>query len=107
MEKLDEYTEKSFKDGLFVVRNRKEPYGGVSPDLAIEQKLMAPLKGHGGLTRGRGMTESTRTQWLLSRSVFVRLKIKMDEISESTKRSYPELSQDRLKKDIAAQEQIE
>ena len=62
LEKLDEYTEKSFKDGLFVVRNSKEPYGGVSPDLAIEQKLMAPLKGHGGLTRGRGMTESTRTQ---------------------------------------------
>ena len=33
-------------------------------DLVIEQVEMASLKSRGGLSHGRGMTESVRTQWI-------------------------------------------
>lgn len=37
---------------------------GIWSDLAIEQILMRSLKSRGGLTRGRGMTQSVRHQWV-------------------------------------------
>ena len=42
----------------------KIPYSGVSPDLNIEQTLMASVKGNQGITRERGWTELI---WLSSR----------------------------------------
>ena len=33
-------------------------------DLIIEQVMMRSIKSRGGLTRGRGFTESTRHQWV-------------------------------------------
>ena len=53
MENLDDYTVSVFKKGGFVVRRTDRPDGGISPDLAIEQVLMASLKGNTGLTRGK------------------------------------------------------
>ena len=35
-------------------------------DIVIEQVQIRSLKSRGGLTRGRGMTESVRQQWLYS-----------------------------------------
>ena len=35
-------------------------------DIVIEQVLIRSLKSRGGLTRGRGMTESVRQQWVYS-----------------------------------------
>ena len=32
-------------------------WAGLSPDIIIEQVLMRGIKTHGGLTRGKGMTE--------------------------------------------------
>ena len=45
----------------------KIPYSGVSPDLNIEQTLMASVKGNQGITRGRGWTELNQLIWLSSR----------------------------------------
>ena len=42
----------------------KESSPMVWTDLIIEQVLMRSLKSSGGLTRGRGMTESVRHQWV-------------------------------------------
>lgn len=41
-------------------------WGGRSTDLTIEQILMRSIKSSGGLTRGRGIGEAQRAQWILS-----------------------------------------
>ena len=51
MESLDDFTKQQFKDGNFVGRRTEKAYAGISVDLAIEQSLMALIKGNEGLTR--------------------------------------------------------
>jgi len=41
-------------------------WAGLWTDLTIEQALMKSVKNRGGLTHGRGLTESVRLQWVLS-----------------------------------------
>ena len=55
-----------FRSGYHVMRRSDRYWAGLSSDLVLEQTLMKTLKTTGGLTRGRGMAESQRTQWLLS-----------------------------------------
>ena len=43
-----------------------QTWGGLSTDLTIEQILMRSIKSSGGLTRGRGIGEAQRAQWILS-----------------------------------------
>ena len=73
MDDLDEYTISTFKQGHFVVRRSYRPYAGVSVDLAIEQSLMATLKGNQGLTHGRGFNDLNFLVWILSRPVVGKL----------------------------------
>eukprot|EP00745_Piridium_sociabile_P023062 TRINITY_DN35931_c2_g2_i7.p1 TRINITY_DN35931_c2_g2~~TRINITY_DN35931_c2_g2_i7.p1 ORF type:complete len:567 (+),score=112.84 TRINITY_DN35931_c2_g2_i7:122-1822(+) len=56
----------AFSNGYHVLRRSDRFWAGLSTDLVIEQVLMRSLKSAGGLTRGRGMADSQRTQWLLS-----------------------------------------
>jgi hypothetical protein len=57
---------KAFQGGLHVLRRNDRYWAGLLSDLVIEQVLMRSVKTAGGLTRGRGMTEVQRPQWLLS-----------------------------------------
>ena len=52
--------------GYHSVRRSDRYWAGLSTDLVIEQTMMKSLKGRGGLTHGRGMTESVRTLWVYS-----------------------------------------
>lgn len=54
----------SFCNGTHVVRRSDRFWTGLSADLVIEQVLMRSFKAPGGLTRGRGLAESQRAQWL-------------------------------------------
>ena len=54
-----------FMRGHHVVHRSDRLWAGLSMDLAIEQVLMRSVKSTGGLTRGQGMGEAQRTQWLL------------------------------------------
>ena len=65
-ENLNPLVLNQFQKGLFVVRRTKQFWRGVSPDLAIEQTLMASFKGNSGLTRGRSLSEINRLVWILS-----------------------------------------
>lgn len=56
----------SFQNGFHILRRSDRYRAGLSSDLVIEQVLMRSVKTRGGLTRGRGMTEAQRSQWLLS-----------------------------------------
>ena len=55
-----------FKAGHHVLRRTDRFWGCLSTDLTIEQILMRSIKSSGGLTRGRGIGEAQRAQWILS-----------------------------------------
>ena len=55
-----------FQSGLFVVKRTDLFWAAVSPDLCIEQTLMACLKGSCRLTQGRDLSELSRVVWVLS-----------------------------------------
>ena len=58
-----------FDQGFHVVRRSDRFCVELSPDLVIEQVLMRSMKASGGLTRGRGMTETQRLVWLMAHPV--------------------------------------
>lgn len=55
-----------FCEGNHVIRRSNRYWAGISSDLVIEQTLMRSIKTTGGMTRGKGMSEQQRAQWLLS-----------------------------------------
>ena len=46
------------------MRRSERLWAGLWTDIVIEQVLMRSLKSRGDLTRGKGMTESVRQQWV-------------------------------------------
>ena len=52
--------------GFHSVRRSSRYWAGLWTDLIIEQVMMRSIKSRGGLTRGRGMTETVRLQWIYS-----------------------------------------
>ena len=54
------------EQGFHVVRRSSRYWAGLWTDLIIEQVMMRSIKSRGGLTRGRGMTETVRLQWIYS-----------------------------------------
>ena len=56
--------EKFVAGGFHCVRRSNRFWAGLSTDLVIEQVMMKAIKSRGGLTHGRGMTESVRSTWI-------------------------------------------
>ena len=52
--------------GHHSVRRSDRYWAALSTDLIIKQVMMKAIKGRGGLTHGRGMTESVRLLWIRS-----------------------------------------
>ena len=93
-----------FMDGLHVVRRSDRYWAGLSPDLVIEQVLMRSLKTTGGLTRGRGMTETQRLVWCLSRPICAEVNDAMQQLTSvkyATSEQHKDLSKARQARDIA------
>ena len=76
-----------FLKGLFVVRRTDQFWSAASPDLCIEQTLMASLKGSSGLTRGRSLSEINRLVWVLSRPFVLTIDSKLREMAKVRFRS--------------------
>ena len=55
-----------FLNGFHTVRRSDKYWAGLWTDLVIEQVMMRALKSRGGLSRGRGVTESVRLLWVNS-----------------------------------------
>jgi len=49
----------------FTIRRTDKFWSGIWSDMTIEQVLMKSMKSYGGLTRGRGMTDSVLSRWTL------------------------------------------
>ena len=69
------------KAGGFVVRRFATEYGGISPDLAIEQTMMGAIKGKTGLIRGHEFTELNYLTWLFNRPVISKVNNVMKEMT--------------------------
>ena len=72
---------KAFKDGYHVARRSDREWAGLSTDLMIEQVLMRSVKTSGGLTRGRGMTETQRLLWVMSMSACAEVNRALQELT--------------------------
>ena len=56
---------KDFSDkGYFTINRTASRWAGVWSDMTIEQTLMRSIKSSGGLTRGRGITDSVLAKWI-------------------------------------------
>ena len=53
-----------FMRGAHVARQSNKFWAGLSTDLTIKQAMMKAIKGQGGFTHCRGVTESVKTTWL-------------------------------------------
>ena len=73
------YTEK----GFFTTRRSDRFWSGVWSDMTIEQVLMRAMKVSGGLTRGRGITESTLAKWVCALPLCIPLCTAVEEFAGS------------------------
>ncbi|CAC5414182.1 unnamed protein product [Mytilus coruscus] len=71
----------SFINGNHVIRRSNRYWAGISSDLFIEQVLMRGMNTASGLTRGRGMTESQRSLWLMSMPACPEINQAMQDLS--------------------------
>lgn len=62
--------------GYFTIRRSDKFWSGIWSDMTIEQTLMRSMKSTRGLTRGRGLTDSVLTKWILGMPI-------MQKVSES------------------------
>ena len=68
-----------------------------------QQVLMRSLKSTGGMTRGRGLSEAQRAQWLLSMPVCTEINIAVQELTHtsfSTSDQHKESTHTRIAKDF-------
>ena len=92
-----------FDQGFHVVRRSDRFWEGLSPDLVIEQVLMRSMKTSGGLTRGRGMTETQRLVWLMAHPVCAEVNNAMQQrtgVQHNTSEQHKDLTTARQVKDM-------
>ena len=80
MSALNPTVHEEFKKGQLVAGRTSTFWSGVSPDVCIEQTLMASLKGSTGLTRGKNLSDISRLAWTLSRPGVLTIDMKMKEM---------------------------
>ena len=94
---------KCFKEkGYHTVRRSDKYWAGLWTDLTIEQVLMRSIKSRGGLTRGRGITESVRAIWLGSmhrRSAVHDAMSSLSQVFRSGGEQHVELGKSRRERD--------
>ena len=69
-----------FCEGYHVIRRSNRYWAGISTDLVIEQTLLRSVKTTGGMTRGKGMSEQQRAQWVLSMPACSSINLAMQKV---------------------------
>lgn len=109
LEKTNKDVYDCFKAGLHIVRRTDRLWGGLSTDLMIEQVLMRSVKTSGGLTRGKGMTETQRTQWPLSLPSCAEISKAIQDFCGTTyhtSNQHKEAGESRIDRDISDTQEI-
>lgn len=65
--------------GFFTIRRSEKYWSGIWSDMTIEQTLMRGMKTKGGLTGGRGYTDSVLTKWTKGLPVMQRVSQSVEE----------------------------
>ncbi|CAH0381987.1 unnamed protein product [Bemisia tabaci] len=60
-------------EGYFTIRRGDKYWSGTWTDMIIEQNLMRAMKSSGGLTRGRGMSDSVIGKWIGAGPLMLRI----------------------------------
>lgn len=95
--------------GLFTVRRGKKLWSGTWTDMCIEQSLMRPMKSVGGLTHGRGITESTLQKWIHGTPYFLKVHEAIEDFlgtAVTFSEQHVEIRESRKKRDKADSEKF-
>lgn len=90
------------ENGYHTVRRSDKFWAGLWSDLIIEQVLMRSLKARGGMTRGRGLSESVRVLWTNSMHRCASVHNAMSNLTgmqHKTSEQHVELSSARIARD--------
>ena len=90
--------------GFQVVRRSNRFWAGLWTDLTIEQVMMRSIKSRGGLTRGRGVTETVLLQWILSMHKYAAVHEAMTSVTNAkhkTSEQHVELGESRSNRDYS------
>ena len=90
--------------GHHSIRRSDRFWAGLWSDLVIEQVMMRSIKSSGGLTRGRGFTESVRNQWVSTAHQVASIHEGMLEVTKAqsgTSEQHVEMSEARKQRDSA------
>ena len=96
-------------EGFHTVRRSSRFWAGLWTDLTIKQVLMRSIKSRGGLTRGRGVTESVRTLWTNSTHRVSGIHEAMTTLTgakHKTSVQHAEMSESRVRKDNNTLQQL-
>ena len=91
-----------FINGYHTVQRTQRNWTGIWTDLAIEQTMMRSIKSRGGLTGGRGMTESVRHLWALSLSQMAEIHdamLQITKVSAKCSEQHEEIGKSRTSQD--------
>lgn len=77
---MTESVNAQFESGNHSIRRTNRFWAGLSTDLVIEQTMMRSIKSRGGLTRGRGMHETSRETWLATLSTCAGVRAALDQV---------------------------
>ena len=75
----DEDFVKFTEKGFFTMRRSNKNWAGLWSDLTVEQTLMRTMKTSGGLTHGRGITDSVLSRWILGMPASCEMCTKVEE----------------------------
>ena len=90
--------------GYHTVRRTDRFWAGLWTDLIIEQVMMRSLKSRGGLSGGRGVTESVRMMWIHSMHRCAGIHNAMSDLTgmqHRTSEQHVELCATRIKRDVS------
>ena len=95
--------------GHHTIRRSDRFWAGLWSDLVIEQVMMRSLKSAGGLTRGRGFTESVRHQWVITAHHFATIHEGMTGLTKlqlASSEQHIEMSEARRLRDVFDREKL-
>lgn len=98
----EEDKEKFCNKGFFTIRRTEKFWAGIWSDQTIEQTLMRSMKSSGGLTRGRGVTDSVLSKWILAAPIMSTISEQVENycgVSYSTSVQHADGSEARIKRE--------
>lgn len=96
-------------DGYFTIRRTHKFWSGVWSDMTIEQVLMRSMKSQGGLTHGRGLSDSVLAKFVLTTLTLLDVSNNMEEfcnVTFTTAEQHVDSREYRITRDVADLEKL-